>query len=41
MPDIFDDHLLICHSDGSPCPDGCDIAADPEQLARYIDATSK
>jgi hypothetical protein len=22
-------HRFLCHSDGSPCPDGCDVGADP------------
>ncbi len=35
------DHYYLCHSDGSECLDGCDVAAIPEQLKKYLklDAT--
>jgi hypothetical protein len=26
-------HEFVCHGDGSPCTDGCDVAADPERIA--------
>lgn len=30
-------HDYLCHPDGEPCPDGCDVVADPERLATYQD----
>ena len=31
-------HAFVCHADGSPCRDGCDVAADPSRLSRYHEA---
>jgi hypothetical protein len=27
------EHAFLCHVDGEPCADGCDVRADPERLA--------
>lgn len=33
--EIARDHMALCHPDGSECPDGCDVAADPRALESY------
>ncbi len=36
LTSISADHMFLCHSDGSECKDGCDVAADPKQLSLYL-----
>jgi hypothetical protein len=33
---IAADHMRLCHGDGTPCLDGCSVAADPEALKEYL-----
>lgn len=34
--EITRDHDELCHEDGSPCLDGCDVQPDPARVLEYL-----
>ena len=40
-PPVAEDHCLLVHWDGSPCPDGCDQSAHPDLQEAYLSGMPK